>query len=301
MENMDLQIVEWIQSLRNPFFDAFFLFITEFGDETVFLVLAAILYWTFDKRFAYRFMLFFLYSAIVNGALKLITARSRPYVASPETVSLIGDGAGGTSLPSGHAQNSTIMGLILSEKNPLQLRFWSSFLTLMVALVMLSRLYLGEHYLSDVLFGMAIAYAFYTFVNHKLSKKTLPPWLPWLPILFLIPLALLSNNKDMYVALATIVGVQVGVPLEMKWIGFKEKTTRWYAFLRLLLGIGVALALRIGIKAVFELGFYSTDFETNPILTDHLLDFMRYFFIVIWMTLGAPVIFKRYLSGPASA
>ena len=75
MNNTDLMIVEWIQSFRNPFFDSFFLFITEFGDETVFLIVAAILYWTWDKRFAYRFMMYFLYSAILNGALKFITAR----------------------------------------------------------------------------------------------------------------------------------------------------------------------------------------------------------------------------------
>ena len=296
MNNIDLMIVEWIQSFRNPFFDSFFLFITEFGDETVFLIVAAILYWTWDKRFAYRFMLFFLYSAILNGALKFITARPRPHIASPSTVTLVGDGSGGTSLPSGHAQNSTIMGLMLAEKNPFKWKFWSTFLTIMVILVMLSRLYLGEHYLSDVLFGMAIAYTFYTFINRRFMGKIIPSWMPWVPILVLIPLALLSNNKDIYVALATIVGIQLGIPFEMKWINFQEKTTWLFSILRLVLGIGVALTLRIGLKAIFDMGLYSIEAETNPILTDHLLDFVRYFLIVMWMTLGAPLFFKRFLS-----
>ena len=77
MNNIDLMIVEWIQSFRNDFLDDFFLFITEFGDETVFLIVAAILYWTVDKRFAQRFILFFLYSAILNGVLKFLTHRPR--------------------------------------------------------------------------------------------------------------------------------------------------------------------------------------------------------------------------------
>ena len=64
MESINLIISEWIQSFRSDFLDGFFLFITEFGDETVFLIIAAILYWTFDKRFAYRLVLFFF---IVTG------------------------------------------------------------------------------------------------------------------------------------------------------------------------------------------------------------------------------------------
>ena len=301
MNNIDLIIVEWIQSFRNDFWDAFFLFITEFGDETVFLIIAAILYWTVDKRFAQRFILFFLYSAILNGVLKFLTNRPRPYVASPETVDLVGDGAGGTSLPSGHAQNSAMMGFVLSEKTLLFQRGWSRFLTIIVGLVMLSRLYLGEHYLSDVIFGLAIAYSFYTLINSILNKHNLPNWLLWLWVGVLIPVTLLANNKDLYVALATIIGVQWGLPWEMRHIGFQEKTTKKYAILRIVIGIVIALLIRIGLKEVFSLGLYSIDAEFNPILTDHLLDFVRYFIITLWMTIGAPWLFKRFLSTPSAS
>ena len=300
MNNIDLMIVEWIQSFRNDFLDAFFLFITEFGDETVFLIIAAILYWTVDKRFAQRFILFFLYSAILNGVLKFLTHRPRPHVASPETVVLVGEGAGGTSLPSGHAQNSAMMGLVLAEKPLLRPRFWSIFLTTMVGLVMLSRLYLGEHYLSDVLFGLAVAYSFYTWTNSFLKRRKLPAWAPWLGVLLLAPLTFLANNKDLYVALATIIGVQWGLPWEIKHINFQEKTTTKIALLRILIGISVALLIRIGLKEIFSRGLYSADAELNPLLTDHLLDFVRYFAITLWMTIGAPWLFKRFLSTPAA-
>jgi hypothetical protein len=59
-----------------------------------------------------------------------------------------------------------------------------------------------------------------------------------------------------------------------------------------MMGLGIALALRIGLKAIFEMGLYSIDFENNPLITDQLLDFTRYLIIALWMTLGAPLIFK---------
>jgi hypothetical protein len=41
------------------------------------------------------------------------------------------------------------------------------------------------------------------------------------------------------------------------------------------------------------LGWYSMDVDTNGMFLDQVLDFVRYFLIVMWMTLGAPFIFKR--------
>ncbi|MBM3909428.1 MAG: phosphatase PAP2 family protein [Firmicutes bacterium] len=295
MESINLLISEWIQSFRSDFLDAFFLFITEFGDETVFLIIAAILYWTFDKRFAYRLVMFFLYGAVINGGLKFLTNSPRPHVEFPDRIELVGEGSGGTSLPSGHAQNSTILGLTLNEKTN-QIGSWlSRFLFVMVGLVMLSRLYLGEHYLSDVIFGLAIAYAYYTLVNQIQVKGQNPSWLKWVPMLLLIPIALITNDKNIYLASASIVGFTIGFPLELKHIGFSVKGLWWQQILKVILGLVIALAIRVGLKALFEMGLYSADFENNPMFPDQLLDFTRYFIIALWMTLGAPLLFKLLL------
>ncbi|MFZ9703763.1 MAG: phosphatase PAP2 family protein [Bacilli bacterium] len=295
MESINLIISEWVQSFRNDFLDAFFLFITEFGDETVFLILAAFIYWTIDKKYAYRLIMFFLYGAVLNGSLKFLTNSPRPHVEFPERIDLVGAGSGGTSLPSGHAQNSTTLALTLNEKKAQVGKWFTPFLTVMVIFVMLSRIYLGEHYLTDVIFGYAIAFTFYTLVNQFLNKKTIPSWLPFLPFILMIPVALLTNDKNVYVAFASLIGFTVGYQLEARWIKFQEKGTWQTALIKMALGIGIALALRIGLKELFSLGLYSADFEANPILTDQLLDFIRYFVIAIWMTLGAPWVFKLIL------
>lgn len=295
MESINLLISEWIQSFRSDFLDAFFLFIAEFGDETVFLIIAAILYWTFDKRFAYRLVMFFLYGAVINGGLKFLTNSPRPHVEFPDRIELVGEGSGGTSLPSGHAQNSTILGLTLNEKSNQIGAWFSRFLFVMVGLVMLSRLYLGEHYLSDVIFGLAIAFGYYTLVNQIQVKGQTPSWLKWVPMLLLIPTALITNDKNVYLASASIVGFTIGYPLELKHIGFSVKGLWWQQILKVILGLVIALAIRVGLKAVFEMGLYSADFENNPMFTDQLLDFLRYFIIALWMTLGAPLLFKLLL------
>jgi undecaprenyl-diphosphatase len=295
MTLINLEISKLIQSFRSDFLDTFFLFITQFGDETVFLIVGAVLYWTFDKKFAYRFIMFFLYGAVLNGSLKFLTDTPRPYVEHPDTIQLIGEGSLGTSLPSGHAQNSTTMALILAEKHRQVGKWFSTFLTVMVILVMLSRLYLGEHYLSDVIFGSAIAYSFYQLIRYVQTKPFASTYVQYLPLILLLPIAMLTNDKNVFLASASIFGFSIGYPLERRYIGFKEKTSWSIALIKLVFGLGIALAIRIGVKAVFEMGLYSIEFETDPTLGDQMLDFVRYFLIAIWMTLGAPFIFKQFI------
>jgi undecaprenyl-diphosphatase len=294
MTSIDLDISKFIQSFRSDFLDAFFLFITQFGDETVFLIVGAFLYWTIDKKFAYRFIMFFLYGAVLNGSLKFLTNTPRPYLEHPEEIQLIGEGSLGTSLPSGHAQNSTTMALILSERHRQGGRWLTTFLTVMVILVMLSRLYLGEHYLSDVIFGSAIAYSFYQLIRYIQTKPFASTYVQYLPLILLLPIAILTNDKNVFLASASIFGFSIGYPIERRYIGFKEKTSWYVAVIKLAFGLGIALAIRIGLKEVYELGLYSNQFEINPTLGDQMLDFLRYFIIAIWMTLGAPSIFKKF-------
>ena len=56
---MDLNIIKAFQSIQNPILDWFFYITTNLGDQYAFIVVAVILYWTYNKKFAHKFALTF--------------------------------------------------------------------------------------------------------------------------------------------------------------------------------------------------------------------------------------------------
>ena len=76
---MEVEVIKAIQNIRNPFLDALFSAITVLGDEMFFIIVGAILYWCFDKRFGYKFInVYLLGNACIEG-IKSLVARPRPY------------------------------------------------------------------------------------------------------------------------------------------------------------------------------------------------------------------------------
>ena len=48
-----MSLLYFLESIRNPVLDAFFSFITKFGEETVFMVAALIIFWCINKYHGY--------------------------------------------------------------------------------------------------------------------------------------------------------------------------------------------------------------------------------------------------------
>ena len=288
LQSWDLWLVEWIQSFRSTLLDGLFLIITQLGDETVFLVLAAALYWLVDKKYAYRFMMFFLYSAVLNASFKLVFNRPRPHTLP--SVATVGEPSIGTSFPSGHAMNATTNAWVLHEKNkPYQVSFtW--LLSLMVGLVLLSRLYLGQHYLSDVIAGTLIATGFYFLVIYVEPRiQNLGRWLMGMsfPLLFLSLFWI--HDEVLTIASSAIIFINLGVLIEQRFIRFKVQASPMGLVLRFMIGIIGALVLKEGLKFVFP---YSDLGE--PTTLDLWFDFIRYGLICLWMAIGAPSLFKYF-------
>ena len=121
-----------------------------------------------NKKFGIYFGAGFLVSIGVNFAIKEIVARPRPYVANPEIINKLT--TIGKSFPSGHSVSVifmviTILYLLhyLYKQGKLKIyeKLWFKILcyslaVFFVALTAISRMYLGQHYISDILAGLIL-------------------------------------------------------------------------------------------------------------------------------------------------
>jgi len=94
-------------------------------------------------------------SSLLNNAIKVVVARTRPHLADPVAT------AAGMSFPSGHAQAAIVgYGILLLVFLPTvtrAARLWiSSFAALTVLAIGFSRIALGVHFLSDVIGGFLV-------------------------------------------------------------------------------------------------------------------------------------------------
>ena len=170
---MEIQIVKFFQSLSNKFTDVFFWLITKLGEETVFLCVLAIIYLCYSNKFAIKFTAYYLSSVAINNVFKLICKRPRPYVASSEVVDRLH--AGGYSFPSGHTQgyfvNATTCSLEINKKssnNKLKISV-VVVLSIVGILVMISRMFWGQHYLTDVIMGMSLGIMIPFFLDYLIN------------------------------------------------------------------------------------------------------------------------------------
>jgi len=126
-------------------------YFTWLGYPQAYMILIAIIYWSFDRKLGLRMAIFLPVVSSINSILKQAIHAPRPYWAHPQIKAIhLSNGFG---MPSGHAQGSTVW---LYAASFLKLRwFWALAVTLAI-MVGLSRVYLGVHYSSQVLAGWAI-------------------------------------------------------------------------------------------------------------------------------------------------
>lgn len=166
---MEIQIVKFFQGLANGFNDAFFWLITKMGEETFFLLMLGIVYLCYSDKFAIKLTFYYLASVAFNNIIKLICRRPRPYVASTEVADRLH--ASGYSFPSGHTQGYFVLATTnmieinkKTKNKPFKISMLSVFGVLGM-LVMISRMYWGQHYLTDVIVGMMFGIALPFFLD----------------------------------------------------------------------------------------------------------------------------------------
>ena len=151
--NIELSILDWIQTLHMPFLDKIMVFITRLGDAgIIWIVLSIVLLLIPKTRRSGAVMVAALVVDVLlcNIVLKNLVARTRPYDVNTGVHLLVAK-LHDYSFPSGHtaASFASVTALYLAGEKKL----WK-FALVLACLIAISRLYLYVHYPTDVLGGI---------------------------------------------------------------------------------------------------------------------------------------------------
>jgi membrane-associated phospholipid phosphatase len=153
--SLDVGVLMELHHWASPGLDTVMVSITRLGDPAFVIVIVAIaLAWLLyqHKRLEFVMLVVACLGALgLNSGLKLVFGRSRPHLWSP----LIHETSYG--FPSGHAIGSLVLygfiAYLYSRRYPSRAKVTYGITAIVVALIGLSRLYLGVHYPTDVLAG----------------------------------------------------------------------------------------------------------------------------------------------------
>ena len=265
-----MQFLYWLESLRNPALDAFFSLITHLGSETLFIAIAIVVFWCVGKKQGYYLMTVGFFGTVINQFLKLMFRIPRPWVRDPAftIVESAREAATGYSFPSGHTQNAvSILGCPARfGKNKLQRIVF----VVLILLTGLSRMYLGVHTPADVgvslLVGAFLVFVLYPFFERG-DEKPLRMYVAMgaltvcalLYVLFVELRAwpanidehnLASGIKNGYLVLGCGCGMLLSCLIERKWINFDVKAPLAAQIAKVVLGLGLVLALKAGLKPI---------------------------------------------------
>lgn len=280
-----IDLIIAIQQVRGPALDSFFRTITFLGTERFYLLLLPLIFWCVDSGLGARLAILVLFSSYLNLNLKDLFQQPRPFDINPSVQLSDVEGYG---LPSGHAQNSTVLWSIIATRVHKKW-FWVVAIGLIV-LIGFSRIYLGVHFPTDVLAGWLIGgtlLGLYVVLEPRISRRLAQLRLRFQVLLALaVPLVLLLIHPADHTAyfLGMLTGIVLGLVLASRYIPWGVHGPWWHRVLRFLIGGAVVFALQLGIKVVFP-----SEDGTAFYLA---LRFVGSGIIGIWITLGAPWLYR---------
>jgi undecaprenyl-diphosphatase len=172
---IDKAVYHALQELRTPIGDTFMIALTELGDAAVTLpVVIAVLLWLLWKR-AWRPVAYWIAAAGFGAALTVILKAG---FGLPRPLPLY-DGSVAFGFPSGHAAMSMVVFGFLAVLCARELGLRGklavfSVAALIAGLIAFSRLYLGAHWLSDVLGGLSFGLAWIAMLGMAYARRPAP-------------------------------------------------------------------------------------------------------------------------------
>lgn len=164
---MDKIIYNTIYSTNSEIMNVVMITITNFSSALILILISIASYFILNnKKIAQHIMLNLAMAFVLNNILKEIFARERP----KHVMHLVQEN--GYSFPSGHtmvgaAFYGLIIYLIYKNVKDKKIKIISvTFLSILILLIGISRIYLGAHYATDVIGGLIFA-AIYLFIYIK--------------------------------------------------------------------------------------------------------------------------------------
>ncbi len=286
-----IEVVKFVQSFHNGFFDFFFNFISFLGEEYVFIIILGFIYWTYNKVLGELLGLSLAFSLVINNSLKQLFSALRPFEEFPnEVTNLRPETSTGHSFPSGHTQNFSTF---LSSGSFFFKKYRVFIINIILVVLMgLSRIYLGVHYLEDVLtaavLGLLIAFIFYKVFTKYYSNTLILHRIYLISIIVFLPIVFILGSSGLFKGYGILVGFVFAVIFEKKYVKFSTDIIFYKKLLRLILGLIIVLSLQIGLKYI-----YSPFIDEGTYLFD-VLSSIRYF-LIAFLGFGIyPYIFKKY-------
>ncbi|MEG1431581.1 phosphatase PAP2 family protein [Eubacterium sp.] len=307
---MDIQYLLFLQNIRfvtDGAFNGFFSFVTTLGESTFILLLMAGIYWCVDKRSGSFMGLGYTSASMINQIFKITFCVYRPWIRSDAIEPIAGakTTATGYSFPSGHSAGaSSAYGslAIFYRKN----KALFIYLLVTIAMVMLSRNFLGVHTPQDVIVGCLVGSST-VIVGGLLYKKwghyknfdiALASGILVIGVALIIyattksyPVNYVDGQllvdprvmiRDVFADVGLAVGAVCGWLLERRFVNFKVEAPWNKRIIRYLIGAAVVIFWKTAMTAFIKMG-----------LGDHVGILVSNIILMLFIFVGYPLIFKK--------
>ncbi len=320
MENLWTSGVHWVVMIQSlgTWLKGPMEFFTFLGYENFYLLILPLLYWSVDARLGLRVGFILMVSISFYGVTKLIFAAPRPYWVSSSVKALSAETSFG--IPSGHAQDAvSVWGMLAAYIG----KKWTWVVAgILIFLIGFSRVYLGVHFVHDVVLGwligtiiLALFLRLWDSAAARIKAMTLGTQVALafaVSMVFVISGVALANGLRDYQmpqdwlinaqrvgtgelnpvslqGLFTSTGAFFGLAVGAAWIastgGYQAQGPMWKRALRYIIGLVGVVILWMGLGAVFP---------RQEEFISYILRFFRYALVGFWVSAGAPWLFFRF-------
>ncbi len=294
--DFEVRLMEFLQSTLGEKAISLISHLSALGEETMLVIIIGFIYWCYNKKAGKYIGMNIMMGVVFNPLIKNIFWRRRPYF-DHETIKCLRPvdkgadiydiAAQGFSFPSGHSTNAAAAygSIARAFKKPLftVLGFVIPFL------VGFSRIVVGCHYPTDVLFGWLLGVLIIfllPFIFEKIDEKK--HWIAYL-VIYLICCAgfFYCKTSDYFAGMGLLGGFFGAMVFDDKVVHFENTKNPVFMVTRLVFGLAVFLVLSKVLKMPF-----SKEFLDSGTFAANLIRYIRYI-IISFVAIGLyPMTFK---------